>query len=41
MCGPHPARRQTLTATLLAERSPRELRLVKKVLPPPRSVGVE
>jgi len=41
MCGPHPARRQRLTATLLAERSPRELRLVKKVLPPPRSVGVE
>jgi len=31
MCGPNPTRRQTLTASLRAERSPRELRLVKKV----------
>lgn len=31
MCGPNPSRRQTLTATLRAERSPRELRLLKKV----------
>lgn len=29
MCGPGASRRQTLTATLRAERSPRELRLVK------------
>lgn len=31
MCGAHPTRRQTLTATLRAERSPRELRLVKRI----------
>lgn len=31
MCGSRPSRRQTLTATLRAERSPRELRLIKKV----------
>lgn len=31
MCGPNPTRRQTLTATLQAERSFRELRLVKRV----------
>jgi tRNA(Ile)-lysidine synthase len=30
MCGANPARRQTLTAELHAERSPRELRLVRK-----------
>jgi tRNA(Ile)-lysidine synthase len=30
MCGPNPTRRQTLTAELHAERSPRELRLVQK-----------
>jgi tRNA(Ile)-lysidine synthase len=30
MCGPNPTRRQTLTAELHAERSPRELRLVLK-----------
>lgn len=30
MCGQNPARRQTLTASLRAERSPRELRLVKR-----------
>lgn len=30
MCGPNPTRRQTLTATLRAERSPRELRLIKR-----------
>jgi tRNA(Ile)-lysidine synthase len=30
MCGPNPTRRQTLTAELHAERSPRELRLVRK-----------
>lgn len=30
MCGPNPSRRQTLTAALSAERSPRELRLVKR-----------
>jgi tRNA(Ile)-lysidine synthase len=29
MCGPNPTRRQTLTSTLRAERSPRELRFVK------------
>jgi tRNA(Ile)-lysidine synthase len=29
MCGANPTRRQTLTATLRAERSPRELRLIK------------
>jgi tRNA(Ile)-lysidine synthase len=33
MCGPNPSRRQTLTAELHAERSPRELRLVRKVTP--------
>ena len=31
MCGANPCRRQTLTATLRAERSPRELRLVKRI----------
>lgn len=31
MCGPSPTRRQTLTAELRAERSPRELRLVKRI----------
>lgn len=31
MCGPNPTRRQTLTAFLHAERSPRELRLVKRI----------
>jgi tRNA(Ile)-lysidine synthase len=31
MCGPNSSRRQTLTATLRAERSPRELRLIKRV----------
>jgi tRNA(Ile)-lysidine synthase len=30
MCGPNPTRRQTLTAALQAERSPRELRFVKR-----------
>jgi tRNA(Ile)-lysidine synthase len=30
MCGPRPTRRQTLTAALRAERSPREIRLVKR-----------
>ncbi len=30
MCGPNPTRRQTLTADLHAERSPRELRLVRR-----------
>jgi tRNA(Ile)-lysidine synthase len=29
MCGPNPSRRQNLTATLRAERSPRELRFLK------------
>lgn len=33
MCGPNPTRRQTLTAELHAERSPRELRLVRKSAP--------
>jgi tRNA(Ile)-lysidine synthase len=33
MCGPHPTRRQTLTAELHAERSPRELRLIRKATP--------
>lgn len=31
MCGQNPTRRQTLTAALRAERSPRELRLVKRI----------
>lgn len=31
MCGPNPSRRQTLTAVLRAERSPRELRLLKRI----------
>lgn len=31
MCGPNSTRRQTLTVTLRAERSPRELRLVKRI----------
>ena len=31
MCGANPTRRQTLTAVLRAERSPRELRLVKRI----------
>lgn len=31
MCGQNPTRRQTLTASLRAERSPRELRLVKRI----------
>jgi tRNA(Ile)-lysidine synthase len=30
MCGPNATRRQTLTATLTAERSPREVRLIKR-----------
>jgi tRNA(Ile)-lysidine synthase len=30
MCGPNPSRRQTLTAELHAERSPRELRLIRR-----------
>lgn len=34
MCGPDPARRQTLTAELRAERSPRELRFVKRMEAP-------
>lgn len=29
MCGPNPSKRQTLTSSLRAERSPRELRLIK------------
>ena len=33
MCGPNPTRRQTLTAELHAERSPRELRLVRRTSP--------
>jgi tRNA(Ile)-lysidine synthase len=33
MCGPNPTRRQTLTAELHAERSPRELRLVRRTVP--------
>jgi tRNA(Ile)-lysidine synthase len=41
MCGPRPARRQTLTATLHAERSPRELRLVKKAAASQGHKGVE
>jgi tRNA(Ile)-lysidine synthase len=31
MCGPNPTRRQTLTAELRAERSPREIRLIKLI----------
>lgn len=41
MCGPKPTRRQTLTATLRAERSPRELRLVKSFAPGRDLEGVE
>ncbi|MGB7189839.1 MAG: ATP-binding protein, partial [Acidobacteriaceae bacterium] len=41
MCGPAGSRRQTLTATLRAERSPRELRLLKKVAGPQAPEGVE
>lgn len=41
MCGPNPTRRQTLTATLRAERSPRELRLVKNLAPGRDPKGVE
>ena len=37
MCGPNPTRRQTLTAELHAERSPRELRLVRRTAPAPDS----
>jgi len=40
MCGPNPSRRQTLTAVLRAERSPRELRLVKRIEAPPRDPEV-
>jgi tRNA(Ile)-lysidine synthase len=41
MCGRDGARRQTLTATLRAERSPRELRLIKKAEPRRGAEGVE
>ena len=41
MCGAHPSRRQTLTATLRAERSPRELRLIKKTGGSQHPEGVE
>ncbi|MGC2160541.1 MAG: tRNA lysidine(34) synthetase TilS [Silvibacterium sp.] len=41
MCGPHPTRRQTLTAALRAERSPRELRLVKRAEARHKGEGVE
>ena len=41
MCGPNPTRRQTLTATLRAERSPRELRLVKNLGPGRDAKGVK
>ena len=41
MCGQNPTRRQTLTATLRAERSPRELRLVKSMEAPGDLEGVE
>ena len=34
MCGANPTRRQTLTAELHAERSPRELRLIRKAATP-------
>ena len=37
MCGSNPTRRQTLTADLHAERSPRELRLVRRTAPKPDS----
>ena len=41
MCGQNPTRRQTLTAALRAERSPRELRLVKSMEAPGDLEGVE
>jgi tRNA(Ile)-lysidine synthase len=41
MCGPNPARRQTLTSALRAERSARELRLVKRFEPGRDAEGVE
>lgn len=41
MCGQKPTRRQTLTAALRAERSPRELRLVKSIEAPGDREGVE
>ncbi|MFZ0662661.1 MAG: tRNA lysidine(34) synthetase TilS [Acidobacteriaceae bacterium] len=41
MCRANPARRQTLTATLRAERSARELRLVKRIEPNRDPKGVE
>jgi tRNA(Ile)-lysidine synthase len=41
MCGPEPSRRQTLTAALRAERSPRELRLVKSLPSVRDAEGVE
>jgi tRNA(Ile)-lysidine synthase len=41
MCGASPTRRQTLTATLRAERSPRELRLVKTFASGRDAEGVE
>jgi tRNA(Ile)-lysidine synthase len=41
MCGANPTRRQTLTATLRAERSPRELRLIKRIEADSDPEGVE
>ena len=41
MCGQNPTRRQTLTAALRAERSPRELRLIKSMEAPCDREGVE
>ena len=41
MCGPNPTRRQTLTASLRAERSPRELRFVKRIAADRDLEGVE
>ena len=41
MCGPSPTRRQTLTAAVRAERSPRELRLVKNLAQGRDPKGVE
>lgn len=41
MCGTNPTRRQTLTAALRAERSPRELRLLKTIETPRDLKGVE
>ena len=39
MCTRQPTRRQTLTAELHAERSPRELRLIHRTLPAPAAVS--